>query len=263
MSLVFAAVTPHPPIIIPSIGKENIENVDKTIKSLNELNKKLLEIKPDTIVVISPHGEFYTDSFNINTNSEYEANFEQFGDFATKLKYKPDLGFINQFKGLVETNLPVFLSQHENLDHGVSVPLYYLTEGLENFKIVPITYCLLNYQKHLEFGEALKNAIFNSDKKIAVIASGDLSHRLSMTAPGGFSKRGKEFDKKLIKLLKEKKTENILNIDPTLIEEAAECGLRSFLILLGVIKNMNYEFEVLSYEAPFGVGYLTGEFVFK
>ena len=35
------------------------------------------------------------------------------------------------------------------------------------------------------------------------------------------------------------------------------------MILLGAIKNMNYDFEVLSYEAPFGVGYLVGEFRLK
>jgi len=263
MSLVFAAICPHPPIIIPKIGKENIEQVQKTIDSLKELNEKLLEIKPETIITISPHGEFFPDAFNINTNAIYEANFEQFGDFSTKLSFKPDLEFINRFKEQVETKIPVFLTQHENLDHGSAVPLYYLTQGLENVKIVPINYCLLNYEKHLEFGEELKEAIFSTEKKIAVIASGDLSHRLSMNAPAGFSKRGKEFDKKLIKLLKEKKTDNILNMDPQLIEEAGECGLRSILILLGVVKKMNYEFEVLSYEAPFGVGYLVGKYSFE
>ncbi|MFZ5365579.1 MAG: AmmeMemoRadiSam system protein B [Patescibacteria group bacterium] len=263
MSLVFAAVAPHPPIIIPAIGKQNITEVQKTIDSLKELNKKLLAAEPETIIVISPHGEFFTDSFNINTNSVYEANFEAFGDFTTKLTFNPDLEFINRFKERVETKLPVFLSQHENLDHGVAVPLYYLTAGLKDLKIVPINYCLLSHQKHLEFGKELKEAIFDTDKKIAIIASGDLSHRLSLDAPAGFSKRAKEFDKKLIKLMKEKKINNILNIDPELIEEAAECGLRSFLILLGIVEHMNYEFEVLSYEAPFGVGYLVGEFVFK
>ncbi|HUT21894.1 MAG TPA: AmmeMemoRadiSam system protein B [Candidatus Bipolaricaulota bacterium] len=263
MPLVFASIVPHPPIIIPSIGKDNINKVEKTIVSLKELNKDLIAANPEIIIVISPHGEFFADAFNINTNAEYSADFEQFGDFQTKFKYKPDLEFINRFKEQVETDLPIFLSQHQNLDHGSSVPLYYLAAGLEKVKIVPINYCLLSYQRHIEFGKALKEAIFNSDKRIAIVASGDLSHRLSKDAPAGFSKRGKEFDKKLIQLLKAQKPENIVNMDKDLIEEAGECGLRSILILLGVVKNMNYEFEVLSYEAPFGVGYLVGQFVFK
>jgi len=34
MSLVFAAITPHPPLLIPSIGKDVIKKVDKTKKAL-------------------------------------------------------------------------------------------------------------------------------------------------------------------------------------------------------------------------------------
>jgi AmmeMemoRadiSam system protein B len=114
----------------------------------------------------------------------------------------------------------------------------------------------------LQFGVELKESIFKSDRRIAVIASGDLSHRLSLTAPAGFSPRAKEFDKKLIQLLKQKKADGVLTMDPELIEIAGECGLRSIIMLLGIVKNMKYEFEVLSYEAPFGVGYLVGQFTF-
>ena len=128
---------------------------------------------------------------------------------------------------------------------------------------MPICYSFLGYSKHVDFGVLLKEAIFSLDKRYAIIASGDLSHRLSLNAPAGFSPKAKEFDKKLIQLLKKKSLDGILNIEPDLIEDAGECGLRSILILLGVIKKMNYEFEVLSYEAPFGVGYLVGEVRFN
>jgi len=48
----------------------------------------------------------------------------------------------------------------------------------------------------------------------------------------------------------------IANLDHELIEKAAQCGYRSILILLGVLNNVSYQTEILSYEAPFGVGYL-------
>jgi AmmeMemoRadiSam system protein B len=151
------------------------------------------------------------------------------------------------------------LKSNEVLDHGVSVPLHFLNGEKMDFAIVPVNYCFLSYQKHYDFGVELKEAIFNSDKRIAVIASGDLSHRLSFGAPAGFSARAKDFDKKLVQLLKQRKAEGVLNIDRELIEEAGECGLRSILVLLGVFEDLNYSFQVLSYEAPFGVGYLVGE----
>jgi len=213
-------------------------------------------------VVISPHGEVNFDAFTINTNQSYSASFENFGDFSTRLRFNADLGFINALKGKNETKLPIQLVSELKLDHGAAVPLFYLTRKNNKRRIVPITYSMLNYQKHIDFGVALKEAIFGSDKRIAIIASGDLSHRLSFQSPAGFSPRAKEFDKKLIQLLKKKSVDGVVGLDPELIENAGECGLRSFLILLGAIQKMNYEFEVLSYEAPFGVGYLVGEMKF-
>lgn len=258
--LVFAAIVPHPPIVIPTIGKENLKKLKKTVEAFDILEQDLNAANPDSLIVISPHGELNFDNFTINTNQNYQANFKAFGDFDTRLQFKSDLELINTLRSMNEADLPLKLQYEENLDHGAAVPLYYLTRKNNLRRIVPINYCLLDYQRHLDFGAILKEAIFSIDKKYAIIASGDLSHRLSLQAPAGFSPRAKEFDKKLIQLLKKKNIEALLKIDPELIEEAAECGLRSFLILLGAIKKMNYEFQVLSYEAPFGVGYLVGEF---
>ncbi|OGF36782.1 AmmeMemoRadiSam system protein B [Candidatus Falkowbacteria bacterium RIFOXYC2_FULL_48_21] len=260
--LVFAAIVPHPPILIPQIGKDNLKKLKKTVAAFNLLEEDLNAARPDVIVVISPHGEVNFDAFTINTNQSYSASFENFGDFSTRLRFNADLGFINALKGKNETKLPIQLVSELKLDHGAAVPLFYLTRKNNKRRIVPITYSMLNYQKHIDFGVALKEAIFGSDKRIAIIASGDLSHRLSFQSPAGFSPRAKEFDKKLIQLLKKKSVDGVVGLDPELIENAGECGLRSFLILLGAIQKMNYEFEVLSYEAPFGVGYLVGEMKF-
>lgn len=260
--LVFSAIVPHPPILIPNIGKENLNKLKKTISAFEILENDLVAASPDTVIIISPHGEIDYNAFTINTNQEYIAQFRDFGDFATKLRFKPDLQFINALRSRNETMLPMHLISSEFLDHGTSVPLYYLLRRLPKINIVPINYSFLNYEKHLEFGALIKETIFSTDKRCALIASGDLSHRLSLRAPAGFSPRAKEFDKKLIQLLKKKNIDGALNIDPGLIEEAGECGLRSIIILLGAIKEMNFEFEILSYEAPFGVGYLVGEFRF-
>ncbi|MEK7159805.1 MAG: AmmeMemoRadiSam system protein B [Patescibacteria group bacterium] len=260
--LVFAGIVPHPPILIPTVGKENIKKLKKTLTAFDIFEEELVKANPDTIIIISPHGDINFDAFSINTHQEYNANFKAFGDFTTKFNFKPDLQFINELKGKNETKLPIQLFSDKNLDHGASIPLFYLFRKQNKAKIVPIIYSMMSYHKHVEFGELIRETICSLDKRYAVIASGDLSHRLSMQAPAGFSPSAKEFDKKLIQLLKKKNLEAILNLDQKQIEDAAECGLRSILILLGVIHQMNYEFEVLSYESPFGVGYLVGEVKF-
>ncbi|MGC9048822.1 MAG: AmmeMemoRadiSam system protein B [Patescibacteria group bacterium] len=258
--LSFTAITPHPPIIIPTIGKENLIIVKKTIKALEKLEKKIAAVSPEIIIIISPHGPIFSDAFCFNAAEKYFGNFQQFGDLTTKMEFNGNLELIYKIREKTETALPTTMVSEPNLDHGVLVPLYYLTKNLQNFSIIPIGYSFLDFQKHLKFGEKIKEEIMLSNKKVAVIASGDLSHRLTFDAPAGYSPQGKIFDKKLIDLLKKKSVNQILKLDSNLIEEAGECGLRSILILLGIIKNFNYQPELLSYEGPFGVGYLVMNF---
>lgn len=259
MSLVFSAITPHPPIIIPTIGQENLPLVKKTIEAMEKLEKEFSRLKPETMIIISPHGTVCADAFSINFSEIYEGNFNQFGDFSTNLKFNPDLEFLHRLKERLEQNLPVILVKEENLDHGSLVPLYFLTKNIKP-NLVPIGYSFLDFESHLKFGRIVKEEILNSKRKIAIVASGDLSHRLTPDAPGGYSPQGGVFDKRLIELLKKMDVKGILEMDKNLIEEAGECGLRSFLILLGILEKINVKPELYSYEAPFGVGYLVMQF---
>lgn len=259
--LSFAAFTPHPPILIPTIGKENLKRVEKTVEAMGKLEEKIFEAKPDTIIIISPHGALLPDAFSINLNPTYKSNLHEFGDFATELEFKTDTALAFRIKELMEDkNVPLVLTSEESLDHGVIVPLYFLTKRLEGVSILPMGYSMLDLKTHFNFGDFLKEIILNEDKKIAVIASGDLSHRLTKDAPAGYSPRGKEFDEKLAELITNKNTAGILGLDQSLAEEAGECGLRSLVILLGLLERINYTPEIFSYEGPFGVGYMVSNF---
>ncbi|MEK7653492.1 MAG: AmmeMemoRadiSam system protein B [Patescibacteria group bacterium] len=259
MPLVFSAITPHPPILIPTIGKENLEQVKKSKEAMEQLERDLYAAKPDILIIISPHGEIHHDAFTVNLANEFEINFESFGDFATKFKIKGDIILFTKDKEKINAKSPLNIISEEKLDHGVGVPFFYLGQHLPDIRLIPISFSFLDNQSHLEFGKNLKEMIMASEKRIAVIASGDLSHCLTENAPAPFNPAGKEFDEKLIELLKKSDPQSVVNLDPKLIENAAECGLRSILILLGILHNINFKTEILSYEAPFGVGYLVAE----
>lgn len=274
--LLFAAISPHPPIIIPTIGTSSDLRVAlKTVEGMKELSKKFAEAKPETVLIISPHGPVDFYRFTVNEASPLVGHFYDFGDFQTELKFFNDERLIEKIKKELETqNIPLRLVSVNELDHGASVPLYYLTNNLSNnlkiksnknlmndFKVVPLAYSFLDIKTHFQFGKILASIIQNEKTKIGIIASGDLSHRLTPDAPAGYSSRGKEFDKKLIELLMKKDIKEVLNLDPNLIEEAGECGYRSIIILLGILSEIkNWKFEKLSYEGPFGVGYLVANF---
>ncbi len=258
--LKFACICPHPPLLIPNVGQENLKTVAASKQALEKLEAEFYQLKTDTLLIISPHGELAADAFTINQAAELTVNFTQFGDLSTKLEFKNNLAFGYRLRENLETKMPILLINVPKLDHGAGVPLYYLTQHLKDLKIVPLGYSLLPLETHFQFGKQVQELVFQSNENIGIIASGDLSHCLTPEAPAGYSPRGKEFDNLFIKLLKEKSVKGILNLDKDLIEEAGECGLRSFVILLGILDGINYNVEILSYEGPFGVGYLVANF---
>ncbi|MFH1565417.1 MAG: AmmeMemoRadiSam system protein B [bacterium] len=256
--LVFSALTPHPPIMIPNVGGDNLKQIKNTVDAMEKLGDMLAEKNPDSLIIISPHGGLLPQAFTINLSPALKANFKNFGDFVTEMNFPNDTVLGQTIKE--ETTLPTLYSNNEELDHGASAPLFYLTQKTKNLPIVPLGYSFLSYEEHFKFGFELQQIINKTDKRIAVIASGDLSHRLTAEAPAGFSPQGNIFDEKLINLIKEKDAQEILNLDKNLIEEAGECGMRSLIILLGVLSRTEYQPEILSYEGPFGVGYLVANF---
>jgi len=204
--------------------------------------------------------------------AEYlEGSFEYF-KCALSLEFEGDINAADKIdKACEKEHMPLEVIDNRNkdsdsaedLDHGVLVPLYYLTAGLKNFKIVPIYYSYLGRESHVKFGEILQKALHEEmpNKKVAIVASGDLSHRLTIDAPGGYTPLAKRFDEQFIKYLKAGKLNKIINMNHDVVEEAGECGFRSSLILFGAIKNLKFDARVLSYEAPFGVGYLVCDFI--
>ncbi|MFW0862352.1 MAG: AmmeMemoRadiSam system protein B [Candidatus Komeilibacteria bacterium] len=260
MPINFAALVPHPPLTIPTIGKDKTELVKSTINSFETLAEEIYHAQLDTLIIISGHGQILDSAFSINHSPKLNIDLTSFGDLTKYNTLKNNIGLSYQIREYIETRLALNLYSEENLDYGSAIPLFYLTKNLPKVKVIPINIASLNYEKHVQLGEFIKEVCFRSTDKIGIIASADLSHRLTDDAPGGFSEQGKIFDNLIIESLKEKKLNQIINISPELVKEAATCGLRSLLILIGAIKNMNYTAEVLSYEAPIGVGYLTVNF---
>jgi len=269
--LSFAAITPHPPIIIPGIGKpEDLKQVKDTIKAMKELGNRIAEIKPDTIIVISPHALVHQDRFAIYGNPKFRGDFGAFNASDINFRFDNDLELASEIEKISnEAGIKAFLfgdsdQEYFELDHGEMVPLYYLTKNLpESTKILPVAYSYLDRAQHYAFGQTI-NEVCNSskfaDNKIAIIASGDLSHRLIHGSPAGYNESGKDFDKQIVELISQNKIQEILEMDDEFVEEAGECGYRSMLVLLGALENVKHKPDILSYEGPFGVGYLVADF---
>ncbi|MBU1160741.1 MAG: AmmeMemoRadiSam system protein B [Patescibacteria group bacterium] len=263
MSIVFSAITPHLPILIPSIGKKNLNQTKNTQDAYKELEQNLYTSKTETIIIFSSHGAVQNNVFTINLASKFQIHFKNFGDLSSKLSIAGDIGLGCQIKETLESENPLQLINEQNLDYGSGVPLYLLVKNLPNIKIIPIHYSNLDLESHFKFGQFLKQELLISEKRIAIIASSDLSHQAAEDFSVKYFAKSAKFDQKIIECLKNKNIQNIFNINPELIKKSCECGLKSIIMLLGVLNNIEYEPQLLSYEKLFGVGCLTMNFKFS
>lgn len=263
----FSAIIPHPPLSIPNIStKDNLKKLDHTILSLQEIEEEMYVTRPDVVVVISPHNQIQKKQkdFLINLSKQFNSDFKKFGDFSTELSWKNDIKLASKIKHQSKSNdLDIDFFVDETLDHGAYIPLFHLTKHSPNINVINISPPSENETKdYLEFGKNLNEIVHSSNKRVAIIASADLSHSIQTDSPAGFHPDGAKFDKKIIEMLENKNIAGIANFEKEFIKNSQTCGWSSILILLGAIQNFNYTFKNYSYEHPFGVGYLVGEFIF-
>lgn len=259
--IVFAAFTPHTPLLLPTVGKDARDRMKSTVTAMERLSDELYAAMPDTILVISAHATQHEDAFSANLHDTYGVDLSAFGDLSTSREFPPDLALLDALQRAVRhAGIHFTLNSEAMLDYGSTVPLVALTEGLPRVKIVPVSYGGLSPKEHVAFGRVLKDVTDNRRERIAIIASGDLAHCLTSDAPEGFRPEGKEFDDALRQAVEQSSTSQLLSIDPQTVERAAECGYRPLLILFGALENARVRPEILSYEFPFGVGYFVTQF---
>jgi AmmeMemoRadiSam system protein B len=255
--IVLGAIMPHPPILVPEIGRGRISEAGKSVRALEEIALRIKKADFDTLVVITPHGEVGQASVPVYTGHIFEGSFAMFGMGKPVFTFKgdPDLGLAVIKDCEFATSCPETL-----LDHGALVPLYFPHAAGVKKPILPVAIAFMPLAKLFEFGKSLARTVARLNRKVAIIASADMSHRLTPDAPAGYSPRGKEFDEKLVQLVKDYDVKGILGFNPALAEEAGQDALWSIAILLGALEGTKVKHEVLSYEGPFGVGYMVASF---
>ncbi|MBI5793686.1 AmmeMemoRadiSam system protein B [Candidatus Uhrbacteria bacterium] len=232
-----------------------------TTKALEHLAEDFYLSRPDTVIVISSHATQYPDAFAINLHDEYLIDFKDFGDLSAHKKLVPDVETITQIQRAArEQHILLTLDSDSALDYGTGVPLTFLLEKLPDVQIVPVSHSGLPPRDQVRFGNFLKDAIDASPKRIAVIASGDLSHCLSSDSPLGFRPEGEAYDADVLASVKNQSLSTLLKLEEGMLIKAGQCFHEQLLILLGILEKKAARPEVLSYEHPFGVGYLVAEF---
>lgn len=261
MTMLGAAVLPHPPLIVPEVGRGSQQQVQKTIDAYREAAKWLVSLQPDTVIIISPHAQMYQDYIQLSPGDTAKGNLGQFGapEVSFDITYDTELtrhiADLAQAQGLPAGNRN---EKEKTLDHGTMVPLYYLREaagGRLPWHFVRIGLSGLPFEAHYKLGMLIAQAADKLGRKICVIASGDLSHYLTEDGPYGFRQAGPVYDTQVMDILARGAFDELLRMPETFCSQAGECGQRSFLIMAGCFDGFKVTARQLSYEGVTGVGY--------
>ncbi len=264
-------MVPHPPIMLPEVGRGEEKNIQATTDAYRKVAEEVAALKPETIIISSPHSIMYADYFHISPGKRATGDMGQFRASQVKFDVEYDTDLVAEICAISDsygqekdniTSLEVqgfpagtMGERDSSLDHGTMIPLYYIREKYTDFKVVRIGLSGLSLPVHYEMGQIIQQAVERTGVRAVYIASGDLSHKMKKDGPYGFAKEGPEYDDQIMEVCASGEFDRLLDFDEVFCEKAAECGHRSFVMMAGALDGLSVTPHKLSHEATFGVGY--------
>ena len=258
MSVLAGFMVPHPPMIVPAVGRGSEKQVLETIRAYERAAAEIAALCPDTLIITSPHSVMYADYFHISPGSEAKGSFRQFRAPEVKFAERYNTELVDRICALAQAEtLPAgTLGERDPaLDHGTMGPLWFIRRQYAGGKLVRIGLSGLPLTEHYRLGRLIARAVEELGRRAVLIASGDLSHKLQSYGPYGFAEEGPEYDRRIMDVCGRAAFGELFEFDESFCEKAAECGHRSFVILAGAFDGLRVRAEALSHQDRTGVGY--------
>ncbi len=263
MPILAGFMVPHPPLIVPAVGRGGEKEIEETTRAYERVADEIADLKPDTIIVTSPHSIMYADYFHISPRDSAKGSFKGFNAPEVSFRETYDTELVEAICDLAaENDFPAGTmgERDRDLDHGTMVPLWFIEKKYRDFKLVRIGLSGLTLADHYTFGQMIDKAVEQTGRRAVLVASGDLSHKLQDYGPYGFAPEGPEYDKRIMDVMGRTAFGELLDFDEKFLDRAAECGHRSFVIMAGAMDGKSVKAEMLSHQDVTGVGYGIGIF---
>ncbi len=258
MAIVGGFMVPHPPMIVPAVGKGSEQQIAATTAAYTQVAEEIARLKPETIIISSPHAVMYRDYFHISPGSGATGSFTSFRAPEVRFREHYDEELVDVICRIAEEEQFPAGTEGErdpSLDHGVMVPLWFIRQYYQNFQIVRIGLSGLPLADHYALGQIIRRAVAETGRRVVFVASGDLSHKLQTYGPYGFAEEGLQYDARIMDVCGRGAFEELLDFEEDFLDRAAECGHRSFVIMAGAFDGVHVKATALSHEDVTGVGY--------
>ena len=258
MPILGAFMVPHPPMIIPSVGRGSEAQIRRTTDAYDAVAREIAALQPETIVITSPHAVMYADYFSISSGRGAKGSFASFGAPQTAFAETYDTELVEEIALLADArDFPAGTlgNREKSLDHGTMVPLWFIRRQYGEGKIVRIGLSGLSLADHYTLGMMIREAADRLNRRIVFVASGDLSHKLQEYGPYGYAPEGPAYDERIMDVCGRAAFDELFQFEESFCDKAAECGHRSFVIMAGALDGVSVEAKALSHEDITGVGY--------
>ncbi|WP_408070830.1 AmmeMemoRadiSam system protein A [Butyrivibrio sp. JL13D10] len=279
MPILGAFMVPHPPIILPEVGRGEEKKISNVTEAYEKVADRIAELKPETVIISSPHSIMYADYFHISPGSSAFGDMGRFQADEVSFDAEYDEELVDEICKIAEKGGPDAknitdkekkgqggLALHEfpagtlgerdsSLDHGTLIPLYFICKKYTDFKLVRIGLSGLPLALHYQMGQIIQEAVNKTGRRVVYIASGDLSHKMKEDGPYGFAPEGPQYDERIMDVCGRGDFKELFEFEDGFCEKAAECGHRSFVMMAGALDGLSVKAEELVHEATFGVGY--------
>ena len=259
MALKAAFMVPHPPMILPDIGRGSEEQIKETTKAYEQVARDIADLEPETIIITSPHSIMYADYIHISPGRSADGSFADFGAPKVRFHVDYDTKLADEICALaISRDFPAGTDGERDpkLDHGTMVPLWFIENAFDkDFKILRIGLSGLSLAEHYRMGQIINDAINNTNREVVLVASGDLSHKLQEHGPYGFASGGPEYDSRIMDVCGRGAFGELFAFDEAFCRKAAECGHKSFVIMAGAFDGVAVDAKAISHQDVTGVGY--------
>lgn len=265
--LVFGCIAPHGGLVIPELAGADGPQAPKTRAAMEELGRRLAAARPETLVLVTPHGVRVDGAFSLLAAGRVAGRLGANGR-SVAVAFGVD-NALNDAIGAAATDLDVPVARVVPgapgdpdsclpLDWGAVVPFWFMGRALAPPPSVVVA-CpdrRLDLTHFPRFGAAVRRAAEALGRRVAFIASADLGHAHDPAGPYGYDPASAEFDAATVEAVRADDLGRLLTFDRAWVARAKPDALWQILNLHGALAGTGLRGELLSYEVPTYFGML-------